>query len=363
MGRFFTCINIVNIELNEGNMIWTEWDKLTEIIVGSTYDINSFDDNEDSEFVDNLSKILEETEEDFQKLSNVFTSAGVKVHRPKKMKLSDEKTRHWEAKFPYPAICPRDHHIVYGDRILKTFGGDCNRYTEGDYFVDIMLDKFQEGRNFVSMPSPILQSQYQHYETMEPQIMYHAANIIKCGDAVLHTKPYEDINDRSFDARGTYAGLEWVKRNMPEDTRFIEVPETGHVDGTIALIKPGLLMTWHKKNIPEELKDWDYIILEPWDLPEWFNEMRQHHFYKEKVTDWLGHWIGHVDETVFDLNVVSIDENTLITNGYNKRIADKLKEHGVEMIPFDFRHKYFWDSGLHCVTLDLSREGSREKYV
>lgn len=344
-------------------MIWTEWDKLTEIIVGSTYDIDSFKDNDDSEFVDSLSKILEETEQDFRSLSNVFASAGVKVHRPNKMSLSSEKTRNWESKFPYPAICPRDHHIVYGDRILKTYGGDCNRYTEGDYYIDIMLEKFQEGRNFVSMPAPILQSQYQHYETMEPQIMYHAANIIKCGDAVLYSTPYNDINERSFDARGTYSGLDWVKRNLPEDTRFIEVKEPGHIDGTIALIKPGLLLTWDKTKIPEPLRDWDYIELDAWDLPEWFHEMRQHHFYKEKVKDWLGHWIGHVDETVFDLNVVSIDENTVVTNGYSKRIADKLREHGVEMIPFDFRHKYFWDSGLHCVTLDLSREGSRERYV
>ena len=53
---------------------------------------------------------------------------------------------------------------------------------------------------------------------------------------------------------------------------------------------------------------------------------------------------------------------------YNKHLKTKkhltqLKKYGVEMIPFDFRHKYFWDSGLHCVTLDLSRNGERESYV
>jgi glycine amidinotransferase/scyllo-inosamine-4-phosphate amidinotransferase 1 len=91
--------------------------------------------------------------------------------------------------------------------------------------------------------------------------------------------------------------------------------------------------------------------------------MRIQHFYKDKVENWLSHWIGYVDETVFDLNVVSIDENTVITNGHDIRIEKELKKYGVEMIPFDFRHKYFWDSGLHCVTLDLSRNGERESYV
>ena len=341
-------------------MIWTEWDKLTEVIVGSTYDVNSLSQFDDNEFVDGLSKILEETEEDFKSLSSIFESNGAKVHRPKSIELSPEQTRYWRSEFPYPALCPRDHHIAYGDTILKTYGGDCNRYTEGDYYVDIMLEKFQEGRNYISMPSPILKSHYQHYETMEPQIMYHAANMLKCGDTIIHSIPYVNSDDRSYDARGTRAGLEWVKRNLPSDTKYIQVNEKGHLDGTMAIIKPGLLLTWDKNIIPEEMKNWDYIELDAWELPEWFHELRQHHFYKEKVTDWLGHWIGYVDETVFDLNVVSIDENTVITNGYDKRISDKLKEHGVEMIPFDFRHKYFWDSGLHCVTLDLVREGNRE---
>ena len=49
-------------------MIWTEWDKLTEIIVGSTYDTKSLEQFDDTQFVDSMSKILEETEQDFQAL-------------------------------------------------------------------------------------------------------------------------------------------------------------------------------------------------------------------------------------------------------------------------------------------------------
>jgi len=26
------------------------------------------------------------------------------------------------------------------------------------------------------------------------------------------------------------------------------------------------------------------------------------------------------------------------------------------------RHRYFWDGGLHCFTLDLRRKGHRENY-
>ncbi|MBG11352.1 MAG: hypothetical protein CMD92_09365, partial [Gammaproteobacteria bacterium] len=68
-------------------MIWTEWDKLTEIIVGSTYDTKSLEQFDDAQFVDSMSKILEETEQDFKKLSNTFESSGVKVYRPKNIPL------------------------------------------------------------------------------------------------------------------------------------------------------------------------------------------------------------------------------------------------------------------------------------
>ena len=340
-------------------MIFTEWDKLTEVIVGSTYDLESLQQFDDNKFIDGMAKILEETEQDFSKLSDIFKSYNVKVHRPKQLPLLKENTRTWNSKYPYPAICPRDFHVVYGNTILGTIGGDCNRYTESDYFLDIMLKKFKEGRNYISMPKPLLQSDYKEYEQLEGQILWHAANIIKCGDMLLHTQPYAPEQH----GRGTYAGLDWIKRNIGYDVKWAEIPRTGHADGKIALIKPGLLFCWDPSAIPEELKSWDYIKLERKPLPDYFNDIKIQHFYKDKVTSWLDHWIGYVDETVFDINVVSIDANTVITNGHDPEVERKLKKHGVDMIPFEFRHKYFWDSGLHCVTLDLSREGERQSYV
>ena len=44
--------------------------------------------------------------------------------------------------------------------------------------------------------------------------------------------------------KGTEQGLAWFKQQLSEFT-FNEVPG-GHVDGKIALIKPGLLVTWKK---------------------------------------------------------------------------------------------------------------------
>jgi len=51
-----------------------------------------------------------------------------------------------------------------------------------------------------------------------------------------------------------------------------------------------------------------------------------------------------------------------ICNNYNKVVFDHFKKHKVEPIIFNFRHSYFWDGGIHCITQDLYREGIQEDY-
>jgi glycine amidinotransferase len=335
-------------------MIYTEWDPLKEIIVGKVYDPADIEHIEDIEFRNGLQRILAESEEDFIKLTELFESYGVVVHRPK---CNFRK----ELGFHYPAVCPRDMHFVYGDKIINTIGGDPNRYFESDYFTDIMLGL---DRDYYAMPRPTLPNYYAPYQFNEGKILYHAANILKCGDAVIYTQPYNtDLSytpTRQF-GRGTDLGLEWMKKNV--DARWIGLHESGHADGKIALIKPGLLMCWLEDMIPPELQSWDRIVVPKQNIPEQFWQSKRQPIMRNNVEKWLGSWIGHVDETIFDVNVVSVSPELVITNGYDAGVAAQLKRHGVEMVPFNFRHKFFWDGGLHCVTLDLTREGKKETYV
>lgn len=341
-------------------MIYTEWDTLKEIIVGKVYDPDDVT-FEDKEFADGLKRIFAESEEDFRQLSDLLTSLGVKVYRPYQTKMQFQKGPGWENQFPYPAVCPRDMHLVYGDNIVNTIGGDPNRYFESDYYSDIML---QLNRNYIAMPRPKLDRYYKPYKENEGKILYHAANILKCGDTLIYTEPYN--NDFSYPltrqfGRGTQTGLQWLKDHIP--AKWIRIHESGHADGKIALIRPGLLMCWLEEMVPEELKHWDKIVVPKQNVPEQFWQSKRQPIMAKNVKQWLGSWIGHVDETIFDVNVLSVSSECVITNGYDKDIATKLKNYGVEMIPFNFRHKFFWDGGLHCITLDLTREGSCESYV
>lgn len=348
-------------------MIYTEWDKLKEMIVGRVYDPNLFDkaadDIEwmrDNQFRDGLCKILEETNEDLDSLQQLLESYDVKVYRPKNLPLAPEMTKMWKATFPYPAICPRDMHVVYGDQIIACTGGEPDRYNESNYFSQIMLEKVRtENRNYISMPQPLLDSSSKPYEQLEGQILFHAANILKCGKLIVHTTPYmKDIH-----GRGTWQGLQWLKDNMDPDLQWACIPKCGHADGKMALIKPGLMLIKEPHIVPKELSHWDRIVVPPTKVPDWFYQMQMDKlFYKDKVTDWLKHWIGYVHETPFDINIISLDPNTIVGNDNNDEVREQLNARGVKVVPFNFRHRYFFDSGLHCVTLDLTREGENATY-
>jgi len=339
-------------------MIWTEWDKLTEIIVGDVYDdISSLDVN-DNEFKEGMHRILEETREDLNKLSELIKSFNVRVYRPKQLKFRPEQTRVFNSIVPYPAVFPRDMHIVYGNQIINTIGGDPNRYNESDFFVEIMTELFNQGRDYISMPKPLLSNDYIDYKDHEGKILYHAANILKCGDTLLYSTPYTD----KFVGRGTHTGFKWIKQHV-KNVRWAEVKRPGHADGRIALLAPKVLLAKETNLIPHELRDWDVVKINSKALPRDFEIFRQTSFYSSRVKEWLNTWIGNVDETVFDINVLSIDPYNVISNSYDKDIATELKKRGINLIPFNFRHKFFFDGGLHCATLDLSREGERETYV
>ena len=95
-------------------MIWTEWDKLTEVIVGRVYDPDQFANEAvntewmDNEFIDGFSRILQETNEDLDNLSRILQFQSIKVHRPKRLDYKQETTRMLDTCLLYTSPSPRD---------------------------------------------------------------------------------------------------------------------------------------------------------------------------------------------------------------------------------------------------------------
>ena len=260
---------------------------------------------------------------------------------------------------------PRDTLMPYGETIFELFTGSDNRYFENLAYYDHCSKWFGEGAGWVSMPGVMVESGKKYdYFVDNRRVLYHAANMIKCGNHVLFSQPYEGDNKRG---KGTVLGREWIQREIKlryPDTKFLDIPVGGHIDGKIALLAPGVLMTWNKNWVPEEMKNWHIIeVDDDHDMPADFQNTRKRRFYKEYVERWLSHWVGFADESVFDVNVLSLDEKTVICTGYNKQAFAEMEANGIEPILWRFRHQYFWDGGIHCLTSDIVREGDCEDYM
>lgn len=350
--------------------VFSEFQPLKEVIVGRAYSPKHFSYLSDPDFKQQISRILEETEEDLLTLCDLLKKLGVKVQRPELVfnlhKDTDQPytfdLQTSQFHFPNHPLMPRDTLFAYNDKIVETYTGSHGRFFENSSYYSLLMKYFKEGAQWVAMPKPLLKQDEKDYLTHDGQkILFHAANLLRCGKDIFYSQP--SIPDTKWTGKGTVEGIEWLKRLFPE-ARFHSAPCQGHLDGKVALLKPGLLATWSKKFVPDALKDWDCIIVNsPNPFPDDFNNLRKRRFYKEFVSDWLTDWIGYVDETVFDINMLSVSEELVITNGYNKQAYSDFQKRGIEAIPWNFRHQYFWDGAIHCVTKDVRRQGSCESYL
>ena len=74
------------------------------------------------------------------------------------------------------------------------------------------------------------------------------------------------------------------------------------------------------------------------------------------VNDYLKNWVGYCEETLFDINMSIIDKNNVMVISKNSLVYNKLESLDIKVHKVPFRHRFFWDGGLHCITNDLVRE-------
>ena len=199
----------------------------------------------------------------------------------------------------------------------------------------------------------------------------NSASIIRCGRDL-----YFSMNNIMNLANQDMFMEKW-ERLFPEFRNHpLYVP--GHGDGSLTPVKPGLLISITKpKFFTETFPDWEvaHIPGAGWKQVDGFLKIRQKNRGRwwvpgeednddltEFIETWLNDWVIYVEETVFDVNMLVVDEKNVICNGYNKTVFDAFDRHGITGHVVNFRHRYFWDGGLHCITLDLDREGEMQDF-
>jgi N-dimethylarginine dimethylaminohydrolase len=184
---------------------------------------------------------------------------------------------------------------------------------------------------------------------------------------------------------------EWLK---PEQSRWIidnvlsseyrihEAKTDGHGDAVFAILKPGVILSSKHDvdlHFDRDFPGWEVLRImdSSIDAAIKVGQFKQENFngrwyvpgqtptaeFTAYVDTYLKDWVGFVEETVFDVNCLVLDESNVIFSAYNRSVFEFCEQHKINPIICPLRHSYFWDGGISCCTQDLERTGGLETYL
>lgn len=375
--------------------VYQHWDPLKVCVVGRSYPPEFYSWITKPVVRSLFEKIAIETEEDYQNIIKKLESFGVEVLRPDLPRQTFVSN-----KFVRPPMTPRDYTLMAGTDFYTNYGWPT--VTVKDFY-DAVKDPSwptcESAAEFQNLP------QYIKDECIEIHGMNKYIGRRKTADLGCYDKIFKKIRDQGntiFDGindnfngamcarigKDLFFGTDNYDQDLAElkkqvDSQFVNtrnqiVNTGGHSDGTYCPVCPGLIISLH--DVPtyqDTFPGWEVVYLpeQSWDKIKDFSALKQKNSGKwwipgfehnqevvDVVESWLGHWTGYVEETVFDVNMLVVDPKNVIVFNYNKQVFDALDRYGITPHIVPFRHRYFWDGGIHCVTSDLHREGTMQNY-
>jgi len=394
--------------------VYQRWDPLKVCIVGRSYPPEFFKFIKNTQVRTMLERIAKETEEDFQKLIQLLESFDVKVLRPN---VGDNVEMHIDSagKIPRPPITPRDYTIMMEDGFyflpslisIKEFEDVVTQWQEvkGVNWPDtITLDEM------LNLPSNVKKEIFEIFGTnitahrrysldSNTEQMWKPVldDVKNAGNSIFTEVPWylNNFNTATLFQIGKdiYIGNEYYGQDLTLQIKHISeyypnyrwhsINTGGHADGTYSVVKPGLIISstdipgsdysrlfpgWEVIYVPKENNENNVANMDSFkqlkrkNSGKWYIPGCLDDEFIDYVGNYLGHWVGYVEETVFDVNLLVIDEKNVICGSYNKVIFDAFERHGITPHIINTRHSFFWDAGIHCFTSDIHREGSMNNY-
>lgn len=376
--------------------VYQHWDPLKFCIVGRTYPPEFYSWIENSQTRAIFEKLAEETEEDYQKLIKLLNNKfGVQTVRPQFP--DDINDLYIDGKWLQPPTAPRDYFIMIGDKFWipevpnashawsvfyrqnkQSYWPDYVRpedfYKTWPQFADEMQSKFENFKKFDQNQLDAKLSLYTHIiediKSQGNEIVYTELDFIngcfvsRIGqDLMFATQTFHDDKKSLLDK---------VNQYFP-NTRNRIVNSGGHGDAVYCPVTPGLIISLN--DIPtykDTFPDWEVVYLPDSNYAHmrdfefsmkrnkgrwFFPGFEKDPHMVEMVDHYFDEWVGEVHETVFDVNILVVDKKNVVVSAHNDKVEQACARHGVEVHVSPFRHKYFWDAGIHCVTNDLHRAG------
>jgi len=386
--------------------IWNKWDKLQTVMLGDCYGSKFFRDIKDIKVRSALQRIADETQEDLECFYRILKDFGCTIIRPK-LDTNDSIMNYTDnngklKSIPRGPLQPRDAQVVIGNSLF---------YVCGDHpSITNTLDEYD--KNYKNIKTPIPKKNYLDYigngapdwPSYDDLVTRFFKNKPLSDDININKELLEMSANEQRQKRFTFpvaapsitvVGKDIyvdIPTDVPEilrnycfakftteyaDFRINYLTHGGHSDGCFHTIKPGAILSLQEIQTYEDtFPGWDvcYLPDQSWDKVKPFTDLKNEgkwwvpgeednpeftHF----VETWLQDWVGYVEETVFDVNVLVLDEHHVCVSQQDNEIVNAfLKKHNMEPVYVPWRHRYFWDGGLHCITLDLKRQGTQQDY-
>lgn len=333
----------------------TNFQRLRTCVVGRSYSPEFYDCVPNTSIRKIMQRIAEQTEEDFQNLIRLLEKLDVQVLRPElenKFLLDGVNERFYK-----PPMYPRDDFLMLDSKFFVFRARTDDPYNNVIEYV----------RNF---GNPIFDSRQPGYEYLKTI----------SGPCVVKGGPYLLLDQFSDDLS---LSKEQINRDLDRFTdEFLgnytvkKIDTGGHSDGTFCVVAPDLIISAEgAPSYDQVFPNWEVVTIQgrTWEadaMAKQYKKLQEQNGRKfkfwipdhewdptvvEYIDNGLSHWLGNVEESVFDVNMLVIDENTVICNRPNDKMEEVFKRRNITPYYCDLKTSVFWDGGLNCVTLDLHR--------
>ena len=381
--------------------VYQHWDPLRVCMVGRTYPPEFYSWVKDSATRNKFELLAQETEEDYQGLIKLLTNRfDVKVLRPEFP--ADLTSLYIDGKWVQPPTAPRDYFIMIQNQFWiptvpnashawsvfyrqnkQGWWPDCVR--PGDFYTALpehakeIQEKFAK---FCAVDQKHLDAKLAFYSHILDEISCSGTQIVRTDLDFINGCFVSRIGQDLYFATQTYhdnkqAILDQVNILFPT-TRNHVVNSGGHGDAVYCPVTPGLIISLN--DIPtyaDTFPDWEVVYLPPSNYAHmrefeysmkrnkgrWFMPgFEQDNNLIQMVDHYFDEWVGQVSETVFDVNILIVDPKNIVVSTHNDQVEAACARHGITVHVAPFRHKFFWDCGIHCVTNDIARSGICQDY-
>jgi glycine amidinotransferase len=361
-----------------------EWDKLREVIVGTSSTKAGLVFNrpgpvppkvlEEAQTLASAAYpewLIEEIRQDQEALCQLFRKLGIIVHRPNPSEINNlYSTARWSAAGENVSNT-RDLHLVVGNTVIESPSQERFRFFEATALYDVWHQYMEQGFRWIAAPKPRLAGDYmtsfhegaqKYIRLSEKEILFEAANTVRMGQDLLY------LISRS----GNALGAQWLQQVLGDEYRIHtteDIYRSSHIDSTVLCLRPGLVLLnasrVNESNCPPLLKKWDRIWFSdivptpPETLHFQENVRKKIHLQladlgvQSNLDDISSAWIG--------MNILSVDPDTVIVDQRQVPLIRILEKHGLTPVPISFRHSYI-TGGIHCNTLDTVRDSKWESY-